>query len=303
MTGSKTQIWTREEIQSLLIEELSTKNVTTIAIEDVLITNVHEEPGERALKSLDELTAGINRYRGKWIVAGDFNAKHTLWGSSRSSPRGEELLDWAISHGLELAEGDYAVPSFDCNRDTGHMDLTWSRGINVEEWKIKGDEETLSEHRYIEWRAEMGKPTQEKGVKLEEIETNIGQAVTHEVIEEQAASLQKAIQAAGRLVKRKTIMVKIGNELWDGQCAEHKRAVTALKRRIRRSTDNQQIVNEYNERKREFRKIIREKKTEHDSQAINNLIETNSWDGIWEAIRRMGIRRGEVVAMPKDATL
>lgn len=49
------------------------------------------------------LTAFISAATGPVIVAGDFNAKSTLWGSPATDARGRAMADWLASTGLVLA--------------------------------------------------------------------------------------------------------------------------------------------------------------------------------------------------------
>ncbi|KAA5655380.1 hypothetical protein F3G58_31315, partial [Pseudomonas aeruginosa] len=85
------------------------------------------------------------------IVAGDFNAKCTAWGSPRTDARGEALSEWAIAIGLCLLNrGTVAT----CVRWNGqsHVDVTFASPSAVRRtrgWRVLEGAETLSDHRYV----------------------------------------------------------------------------------------------------------------------------------------------------------
>lgn len=85
------------------------------------------------------------------IVAGDFNAKSAIWGSSAPDVRGEVLVEWMAAHNL--------VP---LNRGTEHtcvrmlggsiVDITFANPAlarRILGWEVMTEVETLSDHRYI----------------------------------------------------------------------------------------------------------------------------------------------------------
>ncbi|XP_011858908.1 PREDICTED: uncharacterized protein LOC105556426, partial [Vollenhovia emeryi] len=85
------------------------------------------------------------------LVAGDFNAWHTSWGSRRTNSKGQALDEWAAEHGLVL-RNEGRTPT--CVRTQGEsiVDLTWatsSAARLITGWRVERDIETLSDHRYI----------------------------------------------------------------------------------------------------------------------------------------------------------
>lgn len=84
------------------------------------------------------------------IIAGDFNAWSTVWGSRKTNTRGEMLEEWAAELGLQLINTGRTST---CVRKQGEsvIDLTWATPAavkKIEDWKVM-DLETLSDHRYI----------------------------------------------------------------------------------------------------------------------------------------------------------
>ncbi|XP_070171371.1 uncharacterized protein [Polyergus mexicanus] len=82
------------------------------------------------------------------IVAGDFNAKSTRWGSRFTDARGEALQDWAAALGLFDKHGVEEHP----NAVAVVPDLTWATPFaarKIISWRV-AECETLSDHLYIE---------------------------------------------------------------------------------------------------------------------------------------------------------
>ncbi|XP_063532848.1 uncharacterized protein LOC134743387 [Cydia strobilella] len=102
---------------------------------------------------LTEVGAHVAQLSGPLIVAGDFNAKSTAWGSPVTDVRGEVLEEWAVATGLTLANTG-AIHT--CVRQQGGsiVDLTFTNASlagRVNGWKVMADVETLSDHRYIRY--------------------------------------------------------------------------------------------------------------------------------------------------------
>jgi len=83
----------------------------------------------------------------KVILAGDFNAWNTEWGSVVVNPRGSLLSEFATSLGLTLANTGSA-PTFVRGTATSLIDVTFYRGVVLAEWQVR-DAETLSDHNYV----------------------------------------------------------------------------------------------------------------------------------------------------------
>ena len=85
------------------------------------------------------------------LIMGDFNAKSALWGSPKTNPRGNAVVDWAAELDLQLLnEGNKNT----CVRWQGGsiVDLTWaspSAARKVRGWRVAEELESLSDHRYI----------------------------------------------------------------------------------------------------------------------------------------------------------
>ncbi|XP_011870808.1 PREDICTED: uncharacterized protein LOC105563651, partial [Vollenhovia emeryi] len=85
------------------------------------------------------------------LVAGNFNAWNTRWGSRCTNKRGEVLAEWAETHGLVLVN-EGRNPTCVRTQGVSIVDLTWatpSAARLVTGWRVEQNVETLSDHRYI----------------------------------------------------------------------------------------------------------------------------------------------------------
>ncbi|KMQ90130.1 reverse transcriptase [Lasius niger] len=103
------------------------------------------------LEFLEELSGAIRALDGKIILCGDFNSKSSHWGSPITDIRGDEVERWAAANDLRIANVG-SVPT--CVRPQGSsiINLTWvsPRAIGlVDDWSVREDVETLSDHSYI----------------------------------------------------------------------------------------------------------------------------------------------------------
>ncbi|XP_011859573.1 PREDICTED: uncharacterized protein LOC105557050 [Vollenhovia emeryi] len=98
---------------------------------------------------LDEMERQVRRLLpGPVMIAGDFNAASTLWGSRRQNAKGAEVVAWANRLGLHLENrGNTST----CVRPQGEsiVDLTWtSPGATrmISSWRVAVELEILSDH-------------------------------------------------------------------------------------------------------------------------------------------------------------
>lgn len=85
------------------------------------------------------------------LVAGDFNAKSTAWGSPTTDTRGDVLDEWAVSMGLVILNRGSVQT---CVRRQGGsiVDITLASPAlarRIDGWRVEEGVETLSDHRYI----------------------------------------------------------------------------------------------------------------------------------------------------------
>ncbi|XP_047985769.1 uncharacterized protein LOC125225998 [Leguminivora glycinivorella] len=133
---------------------------------DIIIIGVYFSPNrplrefEAYLERLGRAVAGVTP--SPIIVMGDLNAKCTAWGSPRTDPRGEVLLDWLVGIGLEVVNRGAADT---CVRPQGGsiVDITLASptvSACIANWRVLEDTETLSDHLYIRMRVSRARSQQ-----------------------------------------------------------------------------------------------------------------------------------------------
>lgn len=126
-----------------------------VVVDGVGFLGVYFSPN-RALAEFEDFLAEVDSLwqrlgTDRVVVAGDFNAKSTAWGSPASDARGSVLVEWAISKGLALLNRGTVET---CERSTGGsiVDLSFTSPAvarTVVGWEVLVGVETLSDHRYI----------------------------------------------------------------------------------------------------------------------------------------------------------
>lgn len=135
--NGKTAVWMRESIRVWLLESESSENVVSVILK---------------LRDREVRVFGVWRsVDGPILVAGDFNVKNEAWGGDMTDERGEELMEMAVMYGWELANDRNQGPTFESTNGRSWVDVTWSRELEIGEWKV-GDTETLSDHKYVTFR-------------------------------------------------------------------------------------------------------------------------------------------------------
>lgn len=108
--------------------------------------------------SLNEYSAFLNEVeqsvrstsvpRGGVTIAGDFNAKSSVWGSASNDRRGDLLWDVMSSLGMTAANVG-STPTFFSVTRSSVVDITFTGDIGINGWRVMDDVESLSDHRYI----------------------------------------------------------------------------------------------------------------------------------------------------------
>lgn len=115
--------------------------------------NVSEEIFARFIVELRE---AVRKVKHKCVIFGDFNSKHTCWGSSRSDRRGKRILEWTAGD-LLCIHNRGTTPTLrrqfkDKPDQTSYIDLTITTSDianDIRGWCVREDIESLSDHNYI----------------------------------------------------------------------------------------------------------------------------------------------------------
>lgn len=107
---------------------------------------------------LDEVGVSLDHANSdKVIITGDFNAASVVWGSADTCGRGAAVLDWLAQRDLHVMN-DGQIPTFSRRGRNGvqesYLDLTICTGQmvgRISNWCVRGDWESLSDHRFIDF--------------------------------------------------------------------------------------------------------------------------------------------------------
>ncbi|BES87385.1 Reverse transcriptase (RNA-dependent DNA polymerase) [Nesidiocoris tenuis] len=118
-------------IDVLLLHEYSTDSLVVVKIRsarlEFTVVAAYFSPNERheaLLGRLDHAVAALSSQ--KMLLAGDFNAWCTLWGSASDNVRGREVAVWAAGRGFVLLNRPESGPTFRGNRGNSFIDLSWA---------------------------------------------------------------------------------------------------------------------------------------------------------------------------------
>lgn len=131
-----------------------------VQLEDVTIISCYLTPSDRIAdfgEKLVNIEDKIREIGGKFIVAGDFNARGIEWGMSTTNSRGRKILDMAARVGLNIANVGN-VPTFrrpGCEGTIPDITLVSEDSANkVKNWRVL-EEYTGSDHQYISYTLQM----------------------------------------------------------------------------------------------------------------------------------------------------
>lgn len=123
---------------------------TKVAVGSVYIPGDTVDPPSR---EVDRFVGWCERNQLPLLLGGDFNAKHVLWGSAATDRRGRSIEQYLSANNLEVVNRGSA-PTFCNGRHWSVIDVTVASpqvARMVEDWKVS-PEETMSDHKYIEFR-------------------------------------------------------------------------------------------------------------------------------------------------------
>ncbi|KMQ88053.1 reverse transcriptase, partial [Lasius niger] len=127
----------------------------------VISTYISPNIGMREYNSyLDELSDALSSRVDKIILAGDFNAKASLWGSQVTNGKGLLLTRWAAKRDLRIVNIGHRPT---CVRPQGSsiIDLTWASPdllSRIEDWRVREEMESLSDYLFISFEIRTGRP-------------------------------------------------------------------------------------------------------------------------------------------------
>ncbi|XP_070530005.1 uncharacterized protein [Cardiocondyla obscurior] len=251
---------------------------------------------EEYQKWLDDIAVCIRRVRNSpIIVAGDFNAWSTTWGSARTNARGRLVEAWAASMDLVLLNrGNTST----CVRPQGEsiIDLSWASPAAariVSGWKVSKDMEHLSDHRYIlvslaplrsmSYRSREGRRWAVRKLDEDAFQASIAASLFASDLPQEEEDPEIQLQWVTETVTRACdmSMPRVKHRFrrsaywWSDQIAALRRDAIRTSRKVTRSRDNQdrraEALATYKEARKTLRTAIRKAKEESWTELIEAL--------------------------------
>ena len=247
---------------------------------------------------IDRLVADA-RERSPVVIAGDFNAWATDWGSKWTNRRGTELLDAMICLDLVLLNtGD--VPTYERDGRTLIVDLkivSSSLARQNNKWTVN-DVLNLSDHQVISWKVATGKSTKvrprkktnARGWKVRMFDPElfrttlaIGPINANNATEEAELVMQSVVDSCDATMPRKSTCNRHSPVYWcnNNIAALQKECIKARrgKTRAREARRNYEELNEKHKRMQlELVKSNYYETTEEPGNAITNLPSSSEED-------------------------
>jgi hypothetical protein len=119
--NARTCIYTRNQINALLLLELCSRDVTAVRMtytcggswEELIIASAYllydsEPPATKELRDVIDYCS--SSMRKQLIIGCDANANHILWGSTDTNPRGESFMEYLLSSNLNILNQGTSLP-------------------------------------------------------------------------------------------------------------------------------------------------------------------------------------------------
>lgn len=149
-----TAIIIKKDIKHYELPKYETNHIqaTNICIEDwigPLTVSAIYSPPRHSIKK-EQYTEFFTSLGGRFLVGGDFNAKHTCWGSRLTTPKGRELYKAMKNQQLEvLSTGEPTYWPTDVNKTPDLIDFFVFNGLSHNYLSIKSNLELASDHTPI----------------------------------------------------------------------------------------------------------------------------------------------------------
>ncbi|XP_023242509.1 uncharacterized protein LOC111640708 [Centruroides sculpturatus] len=181
----------------------------------MVVVSSYRPPSLKLGVLLTELEKVVSPH--KWVVlAGDFNAKHSLWGSPVDDLDGDTMKEAAEGWGMHVLNDPFGIATYSSPSGESWIDLTIVSGAMlklISQWETI-DSESCSDHRFIayhvmcdspEWqsscyrlndgnRSQFAKCLKHKTV---DIVTQVSKVESVEDLKDVVATLTEAVREAG----------------------------------------------------------------------------------------------------------
>lgn len=300
-----TAIIIKKNIKHHEIAKVSQKNIqaTSVIIDDghgpLTLSAVYCPPNLSIKK--EQFEAFFNSLGHRFIAGGDYNAKHTYWGSRLITPRGRQLYQSLQSCGLlQLSSGEPTYWPTDQNKVPDVIDFCITKGISHNYLKIESCLDLSSDHtpllvtldRII---TKITKPPTlfNKYTNWETFKTNLSEQLnlhtslkTKNEIDEAVEHLTVEIQQAAW-----NATPQVSNIDKPGYCPEHIKKEIIIKRKLRQRWQLTQAPSDktnLNKATKKIKKLLDDHKNEGVRNFLENLSASEATDySLWKVAKKV----------------
>ncbi|KAL6405980.1 reverse transcriptase domain protein [Ilyonectria robusta] len=266
-----TYVSLRSKLNADQLKPTPSRDILLIRAGGISFLNIYRQPG--TLETLNFL----DRWEvpSRCLIAGDFNASHTLWQAGPHRNQGARIASWIDSNNLAILN----QPNQPTNKYNNILDLAISN-IPTAQARVKDYLATSSDHYTLSIILPIARPTPPQSsririsdpkdlARLAEV-VSLGQdfltttATTAEELDIAAAQLLDLLQDAIRIVGRCPQQNGRSAPWWTKDCAKAHAQYQAAKRRDPRELGPAILAKE------DFRKIVKKAKTDFWRDIINN---------------------------------
>lgn len=253
-----------------------------------------------------ELSSQLKNLGPKFLIGGDFNAKHTWWGSRIVNPKGSTLLKCVKELGCNLhSTGEPTYWPSDHNKIPDLLDLGVSRGIDPAKVSTVGCNELCSDHSMVKVLLRtslLRTPGSTKLIRRNTDTTGFRRWLEENVdphpaistggdIDEAAASLTGKIHQAARMAtptpctnSGRLQVARRDNHLWSTELA----SMVSEKRRLRRVWQFSRPPSDkraYNRACKQLKQMLHDTRSKALEEYLIELEPGNAEHNIWNATK------------------
>ncbi|KAI5750180.1 hypothetical protein M8J76_013460 [Diaphorina citri] len=304
----------KKDVDILIMENVSDEHIVVIECTDeygvIIVVSAYFPPSVDISDMLNRLERVLANFEGENVIIGmDANAKSFIWGD-RACDRGRKMEDFICQRGLMVVNDNRELPTFSSTNGESYIDLTITQGgINryIEEWKVH-EGEIVSDHRLITFNVFVNKSEIENNRKIDVIGFNLKRAnwVRFEEklkelfrrykeerrgeenadIEERILRLNKVIiEAAEHSIPKKKIR-NGKSRWWNRDLEQHRRKVRRARKEFQRNRRNEDLSiiykQRYDDRKKEYKKIIKEVKKKSFEDFVEKDLGKDPWGCVYK---------------------
>ena len=276
-TNPRACIVISKNINTIMLNQFSDQDTVAIQIQDrsrtIIIASIYM-PYDSIQPPPPELMRRLVSYceSRRWglIIGTDANSHNSIWGSTDTNSRGEDLLEYILTTKLSICNRGN-TPTFVTTAREEVIDMTLVSGNieqDIEEWKVN-TEHAHSDHRQIEFKLKLKKKQRSSPYRnirrtdWEEYKIKVKEQLMHTQVEERPNIDNKA--AAIRELMTQAIDVscpltwknnnKNRTKWWTKELTELKRKAARLKLAYRRNNTEENKIDS-KEAEKEYRRLM-----------------------------------------------